>query len=544
MAISYALVLTGEVLPGFAPDAVWPQLAAMVRMEPEKFAQLLAQTPRTIKQESDSGKLQKLQEGIAKIGAQTEICLTDERPALYVQVDGTPRGPMPRTLVQQRVQRGRWPETITVAEVGAQRWHSFREYEAVIAPPALIAPQTLPPAEPAAAPTRPAYASAVRDDDDHPALAGAKYLAATNKAQPAAGVRTYADADSGQTGGLWGELPTGGAIHAGFWRRVAAYWLDGLLFGLIGVGVYIVALILMFLAPFLGVIFWFLAFFGLWFWYYPWSEGAGPQATFGKRAFGIKVVDRRGEAIGRGRAFWRRLSQILIPLIGGVFTNVYFFISVGPTLKKLAATKNPDPSAVFNSVFNSSAISTLITMGVVLYSVWALTFMMAGWTRRKQTLYDKLSGAFVVFDEVQPGQRLPRQRPPMPWYGWLINVLVSLWILGAVTTIPLFLAIAKNMPVQMKVMEAVTAATAIQGEIAQHGCKAGERPLPNPALGKAEVTSGILGVCKITLTLADSDNTPADLRGSEIEWTREGDGQWRCSSDLPEKYLPPMFCRR
>ena len=532
MAISYALVLTGEVLPGFAPLTVWPQLAAQVRIAPEQFAQLLAQTPRTIKQDSDSAALQKLQEGIAQIGAQTEICLTDDSPALYVQLDGTPRGPVPRALVAQRVQRGRWPETIAVAEVGTQRWHTFREYSAVIAP---AAPPP-PPAAPASAP--PAYASSARDDDDHPALAGAKFLAA-NRTPTGDGMGGHANADDAQA--RWGELPAGGAIHAGFWRRVAASVLDRLLFGLIGAAVYILALILMFLAPVVAVIGGFLGFACLWFWYYPWQEGAGLQATFGKRAFGIKVAGRDGDAIGLGRALWRRLSQLVIPLGVSAFTTMSFMSSAGPVMEKLNASKNPDPFAVF-SVFSSPAFTNLIAIQAVASIVIALTYLLAGWTRRKQTLYDTLSGAFVVFNDVQPGQRLPRQRPPMPWYGWLINVLVGLWLFSAVTSIPVFLAVLREMPGQLKMAEAVTAAATIQDEIAKQGCQAGERPLPNPALGKAEVTSGMLGVCTITLTLSDSADMPAPLRGGMIEWTRGGNGQWNCSTDLPEKYT--LLCGR
>jgi uncharacterized RDD family membrane protein YckC len=438
---------------------------------------------------------------------------------------------MPRSLVAQRVQRGRWPETIAVAEVGTQRWHTFREYVAVIAPAAPIAPQTQPPAAASAPATQPpAYASSVRDDDDHPALAGAKFLAANKTPADGLGGR---GGEGDATG--WSELPAGGAIHAGFWRRVAARVLDSILFGLIGTAVYIVALILVFLSPIIGAMVALLGFVGLWLWYYPWQEGAGPQATFGKRAFAIKVAGRDGHAIGLGRALWRRLSQLVIPLAVGVFGAVSFMSSVGPVVEKLKASKNPDPFAVF-SVFNSPFFATLIKVQVAAYLVIALTYLLAGWTRRKQSLYDTLSGAFVVFNEVRPGQRLPRQRPPMPWYGWLINVLVGLWLFSTLATIPLFLAIMREMPAQLKVAEAVAAGAAIQGEIDKQGCQTGPRPLPNPALGKAEVTSGVLGVCTITLTLANTADAPAALRGGMIEWTRGGNGRWSCSTDLPEQY--------
>ncbi len=58
-------------------------------------------------------------------------------------------------------------------------------------------------------------------------------------------------------------------------------------------------------------------------------------------------------------------------------------------------------------------------------------YMLAGWTTRKQALHDMLAGTLVVFRDVQPGQPLPTVRPPMPWYGWLLNlVLVGGCVLG------------------------------------------------------------------------------------------------------------------
>ena len=60
--IKHALVLTGEILPGFDAATVWPALAAYFRMDPERLkAELLARAPISIKESDDLGKLQKLQ---------------------------------------------------------------------------------------------------------------------------------------------------------------------------------------------------------------------------------------------------------------------------------------------------------------------------------------------------------------------------------------------------------------------------------------------------------------------------------------------------
>jgi hypothetical protein len=51
-------------------------------------------------------------------------------------------------------------------------------------------------------------------------------------------------------------------------------------------------------------------------------------------------------------------------------------------------------------------------------------YLMAGLTERKQALHDLVANTFVVFRTVEPGSPPPAERPPMPWYGWLINLLM------------------------------------------------------------------------------------------------------------------------
>jgi len=103
--------------------------------------------------------------------------------------------------------------------------------------------------------------------------------------------------------------------------------------------------------------------------YFALQECSAQQATLGKRALGIKVTDANGLRIGFGRATGRFFGKILSGLI------------------------------------------------------FAIGFMLAGWTERKQALHDMLAGTLVVFHDVRPGQPLPTVRPPMPWYGWVLNIL-------------------------------------------------------------------------------------------------------------------------
>lgn len=353
METKYALVLTGSTLPGYAPDAVWPALAAYFRMEPAKLTdQVLVRAPLTIKESEELGKLQTLQAGAATVGAETDICAPDGRPALFVLLDGTPRGPVPRVFVEERVEHGLWPDRLMIAEVGSNAWRAFRE---------------LSPAAPAAPAEEVAQEPDIASATGH--VAGYAPTMAADHGHNLAAVGAVGEVAATSA------LPAGSAIHAGFWRRCAAYTID---YFITFVASYVVGLIAgfalaagqgaagMMTAPTIGGI------LGLvvgWL-YFALQESSAQQATLGKRALGIKVTDGNGARIGFGRATGRFFGKLLSGLI------------------------------------------------------FAIGFMLAGWTQKKQALHDMLANTLVVFRDVQPGQPLPTVRPPMPWYGWALNILL------------------------------------------------------------------------------------------------------------------------
>src|SRR5690349_10516637 len=97
-----------------------------------------------------------------------------------------------------------------IAEVGSNQWRAFRE----LSPAAPVMPAEEVAAEPdvAAAMARPAgYAPTMAADHGH----------------SLAGVRAVDDS------ALAAVLPAGETVHAGFWRRVAAYFIDGFLVGIL-----------------------------------------------------------------------------------------------------------------------------------------------------------------------------------------------------------------------------------------------------------------------------------------------------------------------
>jgi uncharacterized RDD family membrane protein YckC len=108
--------------------------------------------------------------------------------------------------------------------------------------------------------------------------------------------------------------PPGGPSgpRAGFWRRFAASFIDGILLGIIDQ-------ILLRILP-AG------AYYGLsliiWLSYFTALEGSEAGASLGKRALGIRVLDfERGGRLGYGRAAIRTVAKILsaIPIFLGYF---------------------------------------------------------------------------------------------------------------------------------------------------------------------------------------------------------------------------------
>lgn len=109
-------------------------------------------------------------------------------------------------------------------------------------------------------------------------------------------------------------------VYAGFWKRLAAFILD-----------YIVVVVLAMMAgAVIGLVYGVgagaptddaasglgaIAGFLVWWLYYALMESSATQATLGKMALGIRVVDRQGNAVSFGRATGRNLAKFLSGLI-------------------------------------------------------------------------------------------------------------------------------------------------------------------------------------------------------------------------------------
>ena len=449
----HALVLTGEVQHGFSATEVWPAVAAYFRIDRAKLdADVLVRAPVTIKESDDLADLERRRQALTDIGACSEVfALTGG--SYFVLIDNVPRGPLPRAYIDQRMGEGGWPAPLKVAAVGSSAWHILEPAAGSAVPPGI------PPLEPLPA----------ESVDDTDSVDEADTVAAK--------IARVADSIASRKDPL--PLPPGNAIHAGFWRRCAAWLIDNLL-------LFIPSFIVM-LIPILGVIVYFV---GRWA-YFAMMESSPAQATLGKRAMGIIATDGRGQRLSLGQASGR-----------------YF-------------------------------------AGALSYITLQIGYALAGWTRRKQALHDLIADTCVVFDTVRPGEPMPTERPPMPWYGWVANVLFLL-IFPVAILAAIALPAYQQYVVRARVASVMVEAESAKLEVAEQmlngeACPSQMRKSDNPLIGSFS-SGGKAPDCLLTMTFSVDSGTPAALRGLAIEWRYSQSGEWTCSSAIDARNLPAS-CR-
>ncbi len=142
------------------------------------------------------------------------------------------------------------------------------------------------------------------------------------------------------------ELPP--TAYAGFWIRFGAAFIDGIILAVVQIPVALILFGGMMIKAeavqneLKSVLYYYVIIGFLHMIYFSVMESSSYQATLGKRALGLKVVDLNGERIFLGHAIGRYLSKF--------------------------------PSAM----------------------ILLIGYMMAGWTEKKQALHDMIAGTYVV----------------------------------------------------------------------------------------------------------------------------------------------------
>ena len=442
----HALVLTGELLPGFEAGAVWKAVADYFRIEPTRLnTEVLARVPMTIKESEDRSDLEKRKTALTAIGAQSELH-PSTGGSYFVLIDNVPRGPLPRSYIDQRMRSGTWPAGLKGAAVGSSDWRVLQPTSAGLA-------------------LEPILAAAIVPAADEPDTVAAK-------------IARVADSISSRRDQPL-PLPAGDAIHAGFWRRCAAYMIDYL--------VLLIPTLILSVIPILGFL---LILVGRWA-YFAMMESSTSQATLGKRAMGIIATDGKGQRLSLGQASGRYFA--------GAISYITFFVGyalAGWTMRK-------------------QALHDLIADTCVVFDT-------------------------VRPGEPLPTVRPPM--PWYGWVANCLLMGVAPVAILAAIALPAYQDYTVRAKVASAMVDGSMAKTAVTEAFADDGtCQAQIPQSTNPLVASIRV-SGTAPDCVVTLMFASDDATPAKIRGQAIEWQYSESGDWTCSSEITPKYLPTA-CR-
>lgn len=294
--------------------------------------------------------------------------------------------------------------------------------------------------------------------------------------------------------------PAASGVYAGFWKRLGAFVLDYIIVvvmaamagGVIG-GFYGVSAgaptddVASGLGAITGVLVWWL--------YYALMESSSKQATLGKLALGIKVVDRQGNAVSFGRATARNLAKLL---------------------------------------------SGMIMM---------IGYLMAAFTSRKQALHDIVAGCLVVnrgatAAEMQEGVAATG----MPAWA-IVLVILAAMALPVAIMVAIALPAYQDYTVRVRVVQVVQvgqqATQAVEAFYTRNNTlprDLREAGMPDPVSRDIRQVKVNPGNGAVEVVLAASP-----LEGKSILFVPQRNDSnrvvWTCrSDDVPQRYLP-RHCR-
>lgn len=294
-------------------------------------------------------------------------------------------------------------------------------------------------------------------------------------------------------------------VDAGFIRRLGAYLIDSMLVGSVYYVVLMVGMVAVAIVAagqdfegdgfMIGLVLVYLLYPVLSLAYYAGMESSKMQATVGKLALGIKVVDSQGRQLGFGRAAARWAGSI------------------------------------------------------VSYLILYIGFFMAGWTRRKQALHDLMAGTFVVDKWAytdQPGRQVRELN------GCLVAVVAAVVLMGVLAVVGILAAVSvpayQDYLVRSKVSAAYIEGSTASRQVAEFQAETDRCPRDGAELGLAAPTSTDIqeilvienpdGTCEIAVTLRDLDALKG-AAGGVLYIGQDANGVRTCSAEgVPDGLLP------
>ena len=169
----------------------------------------------------------------------------------------------------------------------------------------------------------------------------------------------YVATECSACGASLAPVETTELVYAGFWKRFAALFIDGLIIGL--ASMLIIAILGLVLGMQSGLLIglFYLLMFGGSAYYYAMMESGEHSATYGKRWLNLRVLDVEGKRLSKGRALVRWLAH-------GI-SNITFYIGylIQPfTERKQALHDIISSTTVVDDEPNGSSTGLIITLVV------------------------------------------------------------------------------------------------------------------------------------------------------------------------------------
>jgi len=407
-------------------------------------------------------------------------------------------GPMTADELRRRFDAGELQRRSLVWQAGMAQWQPLES----VAHELGIAMAAEAPMPPPSVPAPPAP------------LAASVITAETPRAPAAEAAMAQAYAASSRDASATGGIDADDVVDAGFWKRLAAFMIDGAILliatyaivflMLIIVGAGVGGLMTMFQSSATGqppsgpllvvfvVGFYVLPFIMRWA-YFTFFTRSSWQGTPGKRAVGIKVVDLEGGRLGTGRAMGRWFAAALS----------YLTLYIG--------------------------------------------FLMAAFTDRKMALHDMVASTRVV-DQWAYTDHPERQQRGLG--GCAIAALVGIGLFFVVFFVGMMAAISipayQDYTQRAKIAEVVSEGRGMTVAIDEFLLATDRCPATLEEAGLSEPSSALVestdigeidvGQCSLRFTLGGAQAGPYD--GEYLWFSHDGEGGWDCGGSMEDRLLP------
>lgn len=462
----WSVTLTGALLPQIGAEAAWSRVAVLLGRDAASLRERLPVTFKPV----DEAQARRQCEDLRACGVEALALADDDRPHLWIHLGGNTHGPVSPAYARHALALGVWSADTLACLHGRRQWQALGVLLRAPEAPVSGADSVPPP------------------------------LPAPTGAMPGGVVQGVLPTHC--------EMPT---LHAGFWMRVVAYFIDMLVMvipvGIIGAIFGFAAAVQGVDSDTIGTLSRLLGLLLAWP-YFALCESSSWQATVGKRAMGLRVTDDQGRRIGFGRATGRYFGRIL------------------------------------------SGITLLIG------------YMLAGWTARKQALHDMLAGCCVVRAQglktwqaegvTASTPATPSARGGMP--GWAIALVVAgigLFVLAilAAIAVPAY----QQYQVRSQVTQGMTLGDQAKVAVATYIDRENDMPTDNAAAGlerPADIHGRYVSAVSVNqgyvVLTYGGPSADMNLRDRHLVLTPRLTQHaliWHCSSpDIKDRYLP-MRCR-